>query len=87
MRMYVGVTDYDWYSVPKEQNCDEVNFWKPGGKTNFKAINTNDMFLFKLHSPNNYIVGGGFLLSIQCCLHFWLGIHLELKMGPIAYSS
>ena len=65
MKIYVGVTDYDWYSILKQQNCDEVNFWKPGGKTNFKAISTNDMFLFKLHSPNDYIVGGGFFVRFS----------------------
>lgn len=62
MKIYVGVTDYDWYSILKQEKCDEVNFWKPGGNTNFKAINVNDMFLFKLHSPNNFIVGGGFFV-------------------------
>ena len=65
MKIYVGITDYNWYSILKQQNCDEVNFWKPGGKTNFKAINTNDMFLFKLHSPYNFIVGGGFFVRFS----------------------
>lgn len=65
MKIYVGVTDYDWYSILKQQNCDEVNFWKPGGNTNFKAIDTNEMFLFKLHSPHNFIVGGGFFVRFS----------------------
>lgn len=65
MKMYVGVTDFDWYSILKQAKCDEVNFWKPGGKFNFKALNVNDMFLFKLHSPNNYIVGGGFFVRFS----------------------
>ena len=63
--MYVGVTDSDWFMTLKEANCDEVNFWKPGGQTNFKAINEGDLFLFKLHSPNNFIVGGGFFLKFS----------------------
>ena len=33
---------------------------KPSGNINFRALETNELFLFKLHSPNNYIVGGGF---------------------------
>lgn len=65
MKMYVGITDYEWYSILKQKNCEEVNFWKPGGKTKFKAIDVNDMFLFKLHSPNNFIVGGGFFLRFS----------------------
>lgn len=61
--MYVGITDYAWFKTLKQAGCDEVNFWKPGGNTNFKALSEGDMFLFKLHSPNDYIVGGGFFLK------------------------
>jgi len=64
MKMYVGVTDLDWYETVKNNDCDEVNFWTPSPK-NFKAVNENDMFLFKLHSPNNYIVGGGFFVRFS----------------------
>ncbi|MGI6172672.1 MAG: HNH endonuclease [Christensenellales bacterium] len=64
MRMYVGVTDFDWYSFLREQRFDEVNFWKPGS-TPFKAIRENEMFLFKLHAPRNYIVGGGFFVRFS----------------------
>lgn len=65
MKMYVGVTDYDWFSLLKEQKCDEVNFWTPGGNKNFKALSENELFLFKLHSPRNYIVGGGFFVRFS----------------------
>jgi len=65
MKMYVGLTDFDWYSTLKNSNCDEVNFWKPGGRINFKALSEGDLFLFKLHSPNNYIVGGGVFLKFS----------------------
>lgn len=46
--MYIGVTDKDWYEQLKGQKPEEVNFWKPGS-SNFKALQLNDMFLFKLH--------------------------------------
>lgn len=62
MKMYVGLTDYNWHSILKDADCDEVNFWKPSG-VSFKAIDANELFLFKLHSPNNYIVGGGFFVK------------------------
>ncbi len=65
MKMYVGITDYAWFKTLKQANCDEVNFWKPGGKTNFKALDEGDLFLFKLHSPQDYIVGGGFFLKFS----------------------
>lgn len=62
MQMYVGITDYDWFEFLKEKNATEVNFWKPGTQP-FKALNENDLFLFKLHAPQNYIVGGGFFVK------------------------
>ena len=64
MQIYVGITDKDWFELLKSEKCDEVNFWKPG-TSNFKAIKQNDMFLFKLHAPDNYIVGGGFFVSFS----------------------
>lgn len=65
MKFYVGITDYDWFITLQTEKCDEVNFWKPGGKTNFKVLDEGDLFLFKLHSPNDYIVGGGFFLKFS----------------------
>ena len=62
MKMFVGVTDSDWYTYLSQLQPDEVNFWKPGGKQSFKALETNGLFLFKLHSPRNFIVGGGFFI-------------------------
>lgn len=60
VNLYVGITDYDWFrflsTLPK---IDEVNFWQPGGRTNFRALQAGELFLFKLHSPRNFIVGGG----------------------------
>lgn len=60
VNLYVGITDYDWFQFLSAQpNVDEVNFWQPGGRTNFKALQAGELFLFKLHSPRNFIVGGG----------------------------
>ena len=39
---------------------DEVNFWQPSGGVEFNALQPGELFLFKLHSPRNFIVGGGF---------------------------
>ncbi len=36
---------------------EEVSFWHPSGKPPFSQ--ETSLFLFKLHSPNHYIVGGG----------------------------
>jgi putative restriction endonuclease len=60
MNLFVGVTDGDWYGLLASQpGIDEVNFWQPGGNTQFKALSPGELFLFKLHSPDNFIVGGG----------------------------
>ena len=61
MKFYIGVTDNQWYRFLAERQPDEVNFWRPGGGS-FKAVDEGSLFLFKLHSPLNYIVGGGFFV-------------------------
>jgi putative restriction endonuclease len=61
MQAFIGVTDFDWYSyLAASQSLDEVNFWQPSASTHFRALQPGEPFLFKLHSPRNYIVGGGF---------------------------
>jgi putative restriction endonuclease len=62
MKLWVGVTDKDWFEDLARQNPDEVNFWQPSGSRNFRAIQPGEPFLFKLHSPDNYVVGGGFFV-------------------------
>lgn len=62
MQIYIGITDYQWFQFLKERKSEEVNFWKPGSQP-FKALQENDLFLFKLHSPRNYIVGGGYFVK------------------------
>lgn len=60
MKSYVGVTDSTWFNLLRSQgHLDEVNFWQPGGTRRFRALAEGDLFLFKLHSPQNFIVGGG----------------------------
>lgn len=62
VKMYVGVTDGNWFNYLAQKKPDEVNFWKPKGSKAFKTINQGELFLFKLHSPLNYVVGGGFFV-------------------------
>lgn len=57
--IFVGVTDNDWFDYLSARHDDEVNFWAPSGRTNFRALQPGELFLFKLHSPQNFIVGGG----------------------------
>jgi putative restriction endonuclease len=60
MRLYVGVTDFDWYShLSARSDIDEVNFWSPGGVA-FKRLQPGELFLFKLKAQHGHaIVGGG----------------------------
>jgi putative restriction endonuclease len=60
MQAYVGITDNGWFEFLRSQPyLDEINFWQPSGKQRFRALQPGELFLFKLHAPRNYIVGGG----------------------------
>ncbi len=60
---YIGLTDYDWYQYHKNNASKEVNFWRPGN-TAFRALQENDLFLFKLKKNHgSMIVGGGFFVK------------------------
>jgi hypothetical protein len=65
MRFWVGVTTDSFFKqlkmlAPKE----EVNFWRPS-KVSFKALKPGEPFLFKLHSPDDRIVGGGWFVRYE----------------------
>ena len=62
MKIWVGVTDIDWYQYLTRLAPEEANFWQPSGSRNFRVLQPGEPFLFKLHSPNNFIVGGGFFV-------------------------
>lgn len=59
VRMFVAITDRDWFDALSRQAPDEVNFWQPSGRFAFRALQPGELFLFKLHAPNDFIVGGG----------------------------
>ena len=63
MKLFVGVTNNEWFRFLAERKPDEVNFWRPRSQTDFKAITQGDVFLFKLHSPLDFIAGGGIFVS------------------------
>lgn len=62
MKFWIGVTDNNWYQFLRSKKPDEVNFWRPSGRTQFKAIEPGALFLFKLKRPYNHIAGGGFFV-------------------------
>lgn len=60
MHIYIALTDQTWFQNLRYSKPDEVNFWQPGGQSVFRALQPGELFLFKLHHPYNYIVGGGY---------------------------
>src|ERR1700675_4972639 len=51
VNLVIAVTDGDWFEMLRAQpNLSEANF---------RALQSGEIFLFKLHAPRNAIVGGG----------------------------
>jgi putative restriction endonuclease len=89
MKLWVGLTDNDWFDVVSHvPGIDEVNFWQPrGGARAFKVLQPGEPFLFKLHSPLNYIVGGGFFLK-HTTLHISLAWEaFGIKNGARSFND
>ncbi len=75
MRLRIAVTDNNWFRFLRGlPGVDEVNFWKPGGEQTFKALAPGEPLLFKLHSPEDFIVGVGFFVRFPLP-------PLELRLG------
>ena len=61
VRAYVGVTDGDWYRyLASRPELTEVNFWRPSGSNQFRALTPGEPFFFKTHHPHDQVIGGGF---------------------------
>ncbi len=59
MKVYVAVTDFDWYTyLASRPLVREGNFWRPYGSRGFKVLRPGEPFLFKTKAPLNTIVGG-----------------------------
>jgi putative restriction endonuclease len=63
MTFYIGTTDYNWFDYLKRIAPEDVNFWRPGGKSSFKVLQPGAPFLLKLKSPYRAIAGVGFFSS------------------------
>lgn len=59
VRLFVALTDRDWFDALSRNAPDEVNFWQPSGRHAFRALQPGELLLFKLHAPDDHIVGGG----------------------------
>lgn len=63
MEYYLGVTDWRWYSYLRSRSPEDVNFWQPGGRSDFRILKPGGAFLFKLKSPHDAIGGIGFFTA------------------------
>lgn len=87
-RIWIGVTDNDWFRFLRDQpGIDEVNFWQPSGGREFRVLRPGDLFLFKLHSPLNYIVGGGFFVRFVSFPYQFVWETFQLKNGTASIGE
>jgi putative restriction endonuclease len=73
VRLVVAVTDQDWFERLRiAPALPEVNFWA-SSPSNFRALQPGELFLFKLHAPLNFIVGGGIFAyaNVMPCSLAW----------------
>ena len=87
MIFWVGITDDDWFEHLSSIKPDEVNFWQPGPTPPRKNMEPGTLFLFKLHSPRNYIVGGGFFVRFTKLPCYLAWNAFEEKNGVESLSS
>ena len=82
VRLVVAVTDGDGFDhLRVKPELTEVNFWSPSA-TNFRALEPGELFLFKLHSPRNFIIGGSvFCICKLAAMLFGDGKPLEDSNG------
>ncbi len=46
MRIFVGITDRDWFDLLSSQSeIEEVKFWRPSPNATFKALTPGELFL------------------------------------------
>ena len=64
MKFFVAVTNNEWFHFLSKIQPDEINFWRPGRQP-FSVLEVGQLFLFKLHYPLNFIVGGGFFIRYE----------------------
>jgi len=72
MKFWVGIIDDDVFIQLSRLKPDEVNIWQ-SGPTPPRRMDPGTLFLFKLHAPNNYIVGGGYFVwfTVLPCFLAW----------------
>jgi len=63
MKFYSGTTDWRWDSYLRDRAPEDVNFWRLGGNTAFRALEQGEPLLFKEKNPYNAIGGVDFFMA------------------------
>jgi len=87
MRFWVGVTDRSWFEHLRRRAPDEVNFWQPSARRLAEFLEPGVPFLFKLHAPDNVIVGGGFFVRYSALPARLAWEAFEVKNGVADYDE
>jgi putative restriction endonuclease len=74
MKLYVGITDGEWFRYLRSARADEMNFWRPRATSQFKALEPGELFLFKSKYSHHRIIGGAFFVR-----HTTLSLDLAWK--------
>jgi putative restriction endonuclease len=48
MKMYIGVTDYNWFNLLKANQPQEINFWQPNSSRTFRAVREGELFFIQI---------------------------------------
>ncbi|MBP3883498.1 MAG: HNH endonuclease [Olsenella sp.] len=87
MDVYVGLTDWDWFSFLQHREMAEVNFWKPSGQP-FRALSEGDLFLFKLKAARGgRIAGGGFFVNSTITSIDWAWRAFGIENGTASLTE
>jgi putative restriction endonuclease len=87
MRYWVGVTDKNWFLQLQRDAPEEVNFWQPSPTPPVGFLEPGIPFLFKLHYPDNFVVGGGFFVRFSVLPARLAWEAFGLKNGVADYHS
>ena len=49
MKLFVALTDREWFNFLRARQPVEANFWQPSGKPALRAIDVGELLVFKLH--------------------------------------
>jgi putative restriction endonuclease len=62
MKLWVAITDENWFEFLRARNPEEMKLRQPSAGRRAAALEPGTPFLFRLHAPDNFVVGDGFFV-------------------------